>query len=91
MSKNEGILKAQQLMQQNLSHGAQSPKLSKMLEVLLEHFSKYNSFYLGCSLFLIAPYNNSVQVEICILKDIICKLLFLAAFSGQKIQVRNED
>ncbi|XP_073225685.1 DEAD-box ATP-dependent RNA helicase FANCM [Cicer arietinum] len=38
MSKNEGILKAQQLMQQNLSHGAQSPKLSKMLEVLLEHF-----------------------------------------------------
>lgn len=58
MSKNEDILKARQLMHQSLSHGASSPKLSKMLEVLLEHFSKYNSVcqvlnltsvkYLGC-------------------------------------------
>ncbi|CAL0329459.1 unnamed protein product [Lupinus luteus] len=38
MSKNEVILNARQLMQQSLSHGASSPKLSKMLEVLLEHF-----------------------------------------------------
>ncbi|XP_058769697.1 DEAD-box ATP-dependent RNA helicase FANCM-like isoform X1 [Vicia villosa] len=38
MSKNEDILKARQLMDQSLSHGASSPKLSKMLEVLLEHF-----------------------------------------------------
>ncbi|XP_027355173.1 DEAD-box ATP-dependent RNA helicase FANCM isoform X2 [Abrus precatorius] len=38
MSKNEVIVKARQLMQQSLSHGASSPKLSKMLEVLLEHF-----------------------------------------------------
>ncbi|RDX61299.1 DEAD-box ATP-dependent RNA helicase FANCM, partial [Mucuna pruriens] len=38
MSKNEVILKGKQLMQQSLSHGASSPKLSKMLEVLLEHF-----------------------------------------------------
>ncbi|KAL2618007.1 hypothetical protein AAZX31_08G233700 [Glycine max] len=38
MSKNEVILKARQLMQQSLSHGASSPKLSKMLDVLLEHF-----------------------------------------------------
>ncbi|KAL5097684.1 hypothetical protein RYX36_002011 [Vicia faba] len=38
MSKNEGILKARQLMHQSLSHGASSPKLSKMLEVLPEHF-----------------------------------------------------
>ncbi|XP_061362869.1 DEAD-box ATP-dependent RNA helicase FANCM, partial [Gastrolobium bilobum] len=38
MSKNEVILKARQLMQQSLSHGASSPKLSKMLELLLEHF-----------------------------------------------------
>lgn len=38
MSKNEDILKSRQLMQQSLSHGASSPKLSKMLEVLLEHF-----------------------------------------------------
>jgi len=43
MSKSEVILKARQLMQQSLSHGASSPKLSKMLEVLLEHFSKYYS------------------------------------------------
>ena len=39
MSKNEDIRKAKLLMQQNLSHGAPSPKLSKMLEVLLDHFS----------------------------------------------------
>ncbi|KAM3729495.1 hypothetical protein ACB098_12G016800 [Castanea mollissima] len=38
MSKNEDIRKAKLLMQQNLSHGAPSPKLSKMLEVLLDHF-----------------------------------------------------
>ncbi|XP_020214184.1 DEAD-box ATP-dependent RNA helicase FANCM isoform X2 [Cajanus cajan] len=38
MSKNEVILKARQLMQQSLSHGASSPKLTKMLEVLLGHF-----------------------------------------------------
>ncbi|KAK7263791.1 hypothetical protein RJT34_31388 [Clitoria ternatea] len=38
MSKNEVILKARQLMQQSLSHGASNPKLSKMLEVLKEHF-----------------------------------------------------
>jgi len=43
MSKSEVILKARQLMQQSLSHGASSPKLSKMLEVLLDHFSKYYS------------------------------------------------
>ncbi|KAG7985254.1 hypothetical protein I3843_03G016000 [Carya illinoinensis] len=38
MSKNEDIWKAKLLMQQSLSHGAPSPKLSKMLEVLLDHF-----------------------------------------------------
>ncbi|KAK4256250.1 hypothetical protein QN277_009138 [Acacia crassicarpa] len=38
MSKNEVFLKARMLMQQNLSHGAPSPKLSKMLEILREHF-----------------------------------------------------
>ncbi|KAI4332333.1 hypothetical protein L6164_017253 [Bauhinia variegata] len=38
MSKNEVILKARLLMQQSLSHGAPSPKLSKMLEVLMQHF-----------------------------------------------------
>uniref|UniRef100_A0A2N9HDI2 Helicase ATP-binding domain-containing protein n=1 Tax=Fagus sylvatica TaxID=28930 RepID=A0A2N9HDI2_FAGSY len=39
MSKNEDIRKSKLLMQQNLSHGAPSPKLSKMLEVLLDHFN----------------------------------------------------
>ncbi|KAB1210893.1 Fanconi anemia group M protein [Morella rubra] len=38
MSKNEAIGKAKLLMRQSLSHGAPSPKLSKMLEVLLDHF-----------------------------------------------------
>ncbi|XP_024930384.2 DEAD-box ATP-dependent RNA helicase FANCM isoform X1 [Ziziphus jujuba] len=38
MSRNEDLLKVKLLMQQNLSHGAPSPKLSKMLEVLLDHF-----------------------------------------------------
>ncbi|MED6114318.1 hypothetical protein PIB30_079116 [Stylosanthes scabra] len=38
MSKNEVILKARRLMQQSLSHGASSPKLFKMLEVLQDHF-----------------------------------------------------
>ncbi|CAL5333513.1 unnamed protein product [Camellia sinensis] len=38
MSRNEGIHRAKLLMQQSLSHGAPSPKLSKMLEVLIDHF-----------------------------------------------------
>ncbi|GAB2264451.1 hypothetical protein Droror1_Dr00027865 [Drosera rotundifolia] len=40
MSRNEAFQKAKFLMQQNLSIGAPSPKLSKMLEVLVDHFRK---------------------------------------------------
>lgn len=42
MSKNEDIWKTKLLMQQSLAHGAPSPKLSKMLEVLLDHFSMWH-------------------------------------------------
>ncbi|KFK23251.1 hypothetical protein AALP_AAs51800U000100 [Arabis alpina] len=38
MSKNEDIKKVKLLMQRRLSNGAPSPKLSKMLEVLIDHF-----------------------------------------------------
>ncbi|XP_015579449.2 DEAD-box ATP-dependent RNA helicase FANCM isoform X1 [Ricinus communis] len=38
MSKNEDIRKVKLSMQQSLSHGAPSPKLSKMLEILTDHF-----------------------------------------------------
>ncbi|XP_059630912.1 DEAD-box ATP-dependent RNA helicase FANCM [Cornus florida] len=38
MSRNEVIWKAKLSMQHSLSHGAPSPKLSKMLEVLIDHF-----------------------------------------------------
>ncbi|KAF7836457.1 DEAD-box ATP-dependent RNA helicase FANCM isoform X1 [Senna tora] len=38
MSKNEVVQKARLLMQQSLTHGAPSPKLSKMLEILQKHF-----------------------------------------------------
>ncbi|KAL0437937.1 UNVERIFIED_CONTAM: DEAD-box ATP-dependent RNA helicase FANCM [Sesamum latifolium] len=38
MSRNEVLLKAKLLMQQTLSHGAPSPKLAKLLEVLIGHF-----------------------------------------------------
>jgi len=72
MSKNEDILKARQLMQQSLSHGASSPKLSKMLEVLLEHFSKY----------LFAKFNfcelPRVLVSFCLLFTIIQRKKFTA-------------
>ncbi|KAK8542499.1 hypothetical protein V6N12_015095 [Hibiscus sabdariffa] len=40
MSKNEDIMNAKLLMQRSLSHGAPSPKLSKLLEVLINHFRK---------------------------------------------------
>lgn len=42
MSKNEDIRKTKLLMQQRLSHGAPSPKLSKMLEILVDHFSMFS-------------------------------------------------
>ncbi|KAD4981721.1 hypothetical protein E3N88_18392 [Mikania micrantha] len=38
LSRNETIHKAKLIMQQNLSHGSRTPKFSKMLEVLVEHF-----------------------------------------------------
>ncbi|KAI6691254.1 hypothetical protein NL676_028082 [Syzygium grande] len=40
MSRNEDINKAKLIMQQSLSRGAPNPKLSKMLEVLIDHFKK---------------------------------------------------
>ncbi|KAK9075561.1 hypothetical protein SSX86_003886 [Deinandra increscens subsp. villosa] len=42
MSRNEIIHKAKVIMQQNLSHGSHSPKFSKLLEVLVEHFQKHD-------------------------------------------------
>jgi Fanconi anemia group M protein len=42
MSKNEDIRMTKLLMQQRLSHGAPSPKLSKMLEILVDHFSMFS-------------------------------------------------
>nr|GEU83199.1 DEAD-box ATP-dependent RNA helicase FANCM isoform X2 [Tanacetum cinerariifolium] len=38
MRQNETFQKARLLMQHNLSHGALSPKFTKLLEVLVEHF-----------------------------------------------------
>ncbi|KAJ8531144.1 hypothetical protein K7X08_025875 [Anisodus acutangulus] len=38
MGRNEILLKAKRLMQQVVSHGAPSPKLSKTLEILNDHF-----------------------------------------------------
>lgn len=42
MSKDEDIRKIKPLTQQSLSHGAPSPRLSKMLEVLVDHFSEWH-------------------------------------------------
>ncbi|XP_057793601.1 DEAD-box ATP-dependent RNA helicase FANCM isoform X2 [Salvia miltiorrhiza] len=38
VGRNEALLKAKLLMQKTVSHGAPSPKLAKMLEVLIDHF-----------------------------------------------------
>lgn len=38
MGRNEILLKAKRLMQQVVSHGAPNPKLSKTLEILIDHF-----------------------------------------------------
>lgn len=42
MSKNEDIRMTKLLMQQRLSNGAPSPKLSKMLEILVAHYSMFS-------------------------------------------------
>lgn len=41
MTRNEVLQKLKLLMEQSLSHGAPDPKLSKMLEVLTDHFSMW--------------------------------------------------
>ncbi|CAH9109218.1 unnamed protein product [Cuscuta europaea] len=38
VSRNEDLLKAKLLMQKTVDHGAPNPKLSKMLEILIDHF-----------------------------------------------------
>ncbi|XP_038884537.1 DEAD-box ATP-dependent RNA helicase FANCM isoform X3 [Benincasa hispida] len=38
MSKNHHICKVRLIMEKSLTHGAPSPKLSKMMEVLVDHF-----------------------------------------------------
>ncbi|KAG6578303.1 DEAD-box ATP-dependent RNA helicase FANCM, partial [Cucurbita argyrosperma subsp. sororia] len=40
MSKNDHICKVRLIMEKSLIHGAPSPKLSKMMEVLVDHFSR---------------------------------------------------
>ncbi|CAN8285643.1 unnamed protein product [Cochlearia groenlandica] len=40
MSKNEDIRMTKLLMQQRLSNGAPSPKLSKMLQILVDHYKR---------------------------------------------------
>ncbi|RZC73544.1 hypothetical protein C5167_049023 [Papaver somniferum] len=40
LSRNEVIHKTKLLMQRNLSHGAPNPKLTKMTEILMDHFRK---------------------------------------------------
>ncbi|KAK9162160.1 hypothetical protein Syun_003062 [Stephania yunnanensis] len=42
MSRNEVIHKTKLLMQRSLSHGASSPKLTKMIEILIDHFTTNN-------------------------------------------------
>ncbi|EXB22639.1 Fanconi anemia group M protein [Morus notabilis] len=42
LSKNQDLFKAKLIMEQSLNRKALSPKLSKMLEVLLDHFSGFN-------------------------------------------------
>ncbi|XP_026455026.1 DEAD-box ATP-dependent RNA helicase FANCM-like [Papaver somniferum] len=40
LSRNEVMHKTKLLMQRNLSHGAPNPKLTKMTEILMDHFRK---------------------------------------------------
>ncbi|KAM7279588.1 hypothetical protein ACFE04_006722 [Oxalis oulophora] len=42
MSRNETIGKVKLLMEQSLSHGAPSPKLAKLLEIMTDHFKTKN-------------------------------------------------
>lgn len=46
MSRNEVIWDAKRLMQQSLSHGAPNPKLEKLKEVLIDHFSMCLTLFL---------------------------------------------
>ncbi|KAI4321193.1 hypothetical protein MLD38_034605 [Melastoma candidum] len=43
ITRNEDLRKARFLMQQSSTHGAPNPKLSKMLEVLVDHFKTNNA------------------------------------------------
>ncbi|XP_017433050.1 DEAD-box ATP-dependent RNA helicase FANCM isoform X3 [Vigna angularis] len=80
MSKSEVIFKARQLMQQSLSHGASSPKLSKMLEVLLEHFKTHDPQ--SSRVIIFSNYRESVKDIMNALEDI-GELIRATEFIGQ--------
>ncbi|KAK8463640.1 hypothetical protein PHAVU_011G000500 [Phaseolus vulgaris] len=80
MSKSEVILKARQLMQQTLFHGASSPKLSKMLEVLLEHFKTNDPQ--NSRVIIFSNYRESVRDIMNALEDI-GELVRATEFIGQ--------
>ncbi|XP_027150235.1 DEAD-box ATP-dependent RNA helicase FANCM [Coffea eugenioides] len=68
MSRNEVLLKAKLLMQQSISHGAPSPKLSKLLEVLVDHFKMKDP--LESRVIIFSNFRGSVRDIMNALKDI---------------------
>ncbi|KAH9757851.1 DEAD-box ATP-dependent RNA helicase FANCM [Citrus sinensis] len=75
MSKNEDIRKVKLLMQQSISHGAQSPKLSKMLEVLVDHFMK-------TSLVIVLPFRD-IMNALATIGDLVKATEFIGQSSGK--------
>ncbi|KAH9692064.1 DEAD-box ATP-dependent RNA helicase FANCM [Citrus sinensis] len=82
MSKNEDIRKVKLLMQQSISHGAQSPKLSKMLEVLVDHFMK-------TSLAIVLPFRD-IMNALATIGDLVKATEFIGQSSGKALKGQSQ-
>lgn len=85
MCRNEGLWNAKLLMEKSLSHGAPSPKLSKMLEVLIDHFKTNDPR--NSRVIIFSNYRGSVRdimVELARIEDLVKATQFIGQSSGKK-------
>lgn len=91
MSRDEDLLKAKLLMQQNMSHGAPSPKLSKMLEVLIDHFKTKDS--LNSRVIIFSNFRGSVRDIMSALRSIqeyVKATEFIGQSSGKSLKGQSQ-
>ncbi|XP_022152476.1 DEAD-box ATP-dependent RNA helicase FANCM [Momordica charantia] len=91
MSKNDHICKVRLIMEKSLSHGAPSPKLSKMMEVLVDHFKTKDPQYSRVIIF--SNFRGSVRDimdALAKIGDIVRATEFIGQSSGKTLKGQSQ-